>query len=77
MLHTTRRSLPDPSSGFTLIELMIVIVIVAVLAAIALPAYQNQIQRTNRTATQADMMAAAQAMEKYYGINFSYSGDVG
>ena len=74
MLHTTRRSLPDPSSGFTLIELMIVIVIVAVLAAIALPAYQNQIQRTNRTATQADMMAAAQAMEKYYGINFTYSG---
>jgi type IV pilus assembly protein PilE len=60
--------------GFTLIELMIVVVIVGVLLGIALPGYQNYVLRTNRTAAQADLLAAAQAMEKHFAINFTYAG---
>tara|TARA_R110002072_G_scaffold48617_5_gene132887 strand:- start:636 stop:1088 length:453 start_codon:yes stop_codon:yes gene_type:complete len=74
MQGTSSEHLRTRVRGFTLIELMIVIVIIAVLASVALPSYQNYVVRTNRTAAQADLLAAAQAMEKHYGINFTYAG---
>lgn len=61
-------------AGFTLIELMIVVVIVAVLLLVALPMYQDQVIRTYRTTAQSDLMGYAQAMEKEYALNFSYAG---
>ena len=64
----------NKNKGFTLIEVMIVVVIIAVLLGVALPGYQNYVLRTNRTAAQADMLAAAQAMEKHFAINFTYVG---
>ncbi len=51
---------------------MIVIVIVAILAAVALPAYDRYVVRTYRTAAQTDLLGYAQAMEKEYALNFSY-----
>jgi type IV pilus assembly protein PilE len=45
--------------GFTLLEVMIVAVIVGVLAAIALPAYQNQVRKGNRSAAQQFMLDVA------------------
>jgi len=45
--------------GFTLLEVMIVCVIVGVLAAIALPAYQNQVHKGNRSAAQHFMLDVA------------------
>ena len=59
-------------AGFTLVELMIVIVIVAVLASVALPAYQNQVIRGNRTAAQAEMMDIANRQQQYLLSNRSY-----
>lgn len=59
-------------AGFTLIELMIVIVIVAVLVSIALPSYNRYVVRSYRNTAQSDLMGFAQAMEKQYALNFTY-----
>lgn len=59
-------------SGFTLIELMITIVIVAILASIALPSYQNYIKRANIKAAQTDLVSLGLVFESYYQQNLSY-----
>jgi len=58
--------------GFTLIELMIVIAIIGILLAIALPSYRQFIIEANRTAAQAEMMEIANLEEQYLLANRSY-----
>lgn len=53
-------------SGITLVELMITVGIVGILAAIAYPSYQAQVRRGDRTDAKAELMEAAQALEKCF-----------
>lgn len=61
-------------AGFTLIELMIVVVIVGILAAIAYPSYTRYVQRTNEAEAQGQILELASALEAHRAKNFSYAG---
>lgn len=52
------------SSGFTLVELMIVVAIVAILAAIAYPAYGRYVEKARRADGKAALLDAAQRLER-------------
>ena len=56
----------DRSEGFTLIELMIVIVIIGLLAAVAYPAYTEHVQKGERARVKAFMLDVALKEERYY-----------
>lgn len=59
--------------GMTLIELMIVVVIVGILASIAYPSYQRQVQQTRRADGKAALLQAAQELERCFTRFNSYT----
>lgn len=61
--------------GFSLIELMIVVVVIGILATLAIPKYGNTKQRAARTAGLSDMHALVTQEERFYSQNARY-GDV-
>ena len=72
-LHTLPRS--GRNAGFTLIELMIVVAIIGILSAIALPSYREYVVRGNRATARAAMLEVQQFMERFYAANSRYTTD--
>lgn len=69
--HGARRS---AEVGFTLIETMVVVAILGILLAIAIPSYQNVTQKARRHDAEDALMGLRQAMERHYARNGSYAG---
>ena len=61
-----------PFSGFTLVEVLIVVAILGILSAFAYPAYSEHVARGRRSGAQAGLMEAAQWMQRYYSALNTY-----
>ena len=64
------------SAGYTLIEVMVVVIILAVLMAIGLPAYEDQIRRAHRSAAKAEMLELADREMQFLLANRTYTDDM-
>lgn len=60
------------TQGFTLVEMIIVVLIISVLAAIAYPAYQNHVVKARREAAKGCLLEMQQFMERFYTTNLRY-----
>ena len=60
--------------GFTLLELMVTLLIVGILAAVAIPAYQQHITKSRRADAMSALSAVVQAQERYRSNNANYAG---
>ncbi len=72
-----KKSTKPLQRGFTLIEVMIVVAIVGILAAIAYPSYMEHIRKGNRADAEASLMQLSQFMERYYTGTGRYSKTAG
>lgn len=60
-------------TGFTLIEIMITVAIVAIISAIALPSYTKQVRKSRRVDAKSAVLDMAARLERYNTVNFVYS----
>src|SRR5262245_16983974 len=70
-----QRKFGAPQRGFSLVELMFVVAIVSIIAMVAIPSYQNSVQKNHRGVAKARLAQAAQLLERFYSDNSSYYVD--
>ncbi|MBD9402626.1 prepilin-type N-terminal cleavage/methylation domain-containing protein [Comamonas sp. CMM02] len=71
-LNVCSRWQPAKARGFTLIELMIVVAIVAILAAVAMPSYNRYMEKSQARAASADLVALSLVMENRFQKTLLY-----
>ncbi|GBE08539.1 fimbrial protein precursor [bacterium BMS3Abin11] len=64
------------SKGFTLIEVMIVVALIGILAALAYPSFRDSIRKSRRGDAQQGLMEIAQKLENFYARNATYTTDL-
>jgi type IV pilus assembly protein PilE len=64
------------NAGFTLIELMISVVVLAILGSLAMASYRSSVLRSNRTDASTTVLRVAVAEEKYFLQNSQYTADL-
>ena len=74
--HTMLQSTPRAPTGFSLVELMVVLLVVGILAAVAYPAYTSHVQRSRRGDAVAVLSAVVQAQERYRTNRVEYAHDL-
>lgn len=73
MLFNTKLNNTSKQSGFTLIELMIVIAIIGVISAVAFPSYNSYMTKSRRADAKIALTKMADAQERYYLQNSTYT----
>ena len=76
-MYTRITCRPQPAAGFTLIELVVTMMIIAILAAIAIPSYLQYLSRGHRSEARAALTQTAQWMERWRTERNSYQNPPG
>lgn len=72
MIARVRKSMKEKDQGFTLVELLVVVIIIGILSAIAIPAFLNQRKKAVDASIKEDLHTVATSLETYYTDNLKY-----
>ena len=73
---STASRLPSPEAGFTLLELLVVMTIIGILAAVAIPALRDSPQRAREAALKEDLFTLRSTIDQYHGDKGYYPPDL-
>ena len=74
MVSKLRKRVAKEQKGFTLVELLVVVIILGILTAIAVPSYLSFTSRANNNAAKANVRAIIPTIESYFADNDTYTG---